>query len=39
MKMKKDPKLKEELTCRLKNDMGTLMNFNPANQKLQKFAL
>ena len=39
MKLKKDAKLKEELTCRFKNDMGTLMNFDPATRKFQKFAL
>ena len=39
MTMKKDAKLEEELTCRFKIEMRTLMNFNPSTQKSQKFAL
>ena len=39
MTMKKDAKLEEELTCRFKVDMTTLMSFNPSTQKSQKFAL
>ena len=35
----KDAKLEEELTCRFKIEMRTLMNFNPSTQKSQKFAL
>ena len=35
----KDAKLEEELTCRFKIEMGTLMNFNPSTQKSQKSAL
>ena len=30
MKMKKDKKLEEELTCRFKIDMRTLVNFDPS---------
>ena len=39
MKLKKDAKLKEELTCRFKNDVRTLMNFDLTTRKFQKFAL
>ena len=39
MKKKKDAKLEEELTCRFKTDMRTLMNFNTSSPKSQKFAL
>ena len=39
MTMKKDAKLEEELTCRFKIEMRTLMNFNPSTRKSQKFAL
>ena len=39
MTLKKDAKLEEELTCRFKIEMRTLMNFNPSTQKSQKFAL
>ena len=39
MTMKKDAKLEEELTCRFKVDMTTLMSFDPSTQKSQKFAL
>ena len=35
----KDATLEEELTCRFKIEMRTLMNFNPSTQKSQKFAL
>ena len=38
MTMKKDAKLEEELTCRFKIEMRTLMNFNPSTRKSQKFA-
>ena len=39
MTMKKDAKLEEELTCRFKIDMRTLMNFDPITQKSQKVVL
>ena len=39
MTMKKDAKLEEEMTCRFKVEMRTLMNFDPNTQKSQKFAL
>ena len=39
MAMKKDAKLEEELTCRFRIDMRTLMSFDPSNRKSQKFAL
>ena len=39
MTLKKDVKLEEELTCRFKIEMRTLMNFNLSTQKSQKFAL
>ena len=39
MTLKKDAKLEEELTCRFKIEMTTLMNFNLSTQKSQKFAL
>ena len=39
MAMKKDAKLEEELTCRFKIDLRTLMSFDPSTQKFQKFAL
>ena len=32
-------KLEEEMTCRFKSEMRTLMSFNPSTQKSQKFAL
>ena len=35
----KDAKLEEELICRFKIELRTLMNFNPNTQKSQKFAL
>ena len=35
----KDAKLEEELTCRFKIEMRTLMNFNPSTQKSKNFAL
>ena len=35
----KDAKLEEELTCRFKIEMRTLINFNPSTQNSQKFAL
>ena len=37
--MKNDAKMEEELTCRFKIDMRTLMNFDPSTRKSQKFAL
>ena len=37
--MKKDSKLQDELTCRFKIDMKTLMNFDTSTQKSQKFSL
>ena len=39
MTMKNDAKQEEELTCRFKTDMRTLMKFDPGTQKSQKFAL
>ena len=39
MRMKNDAKLEEELTCRFKIDMITLMNFDPSTRKSQKIAL
>ena len=39
MTMKKDAKLEEELTCRFKTDMRTLMNFDPSTRISQNFAL
>ena len=39
MAMKKDTKLKEELTCRFRIEMRTLMNFDPSTEKSQTFAL
>ena len=39
MKMKKETKLEEELTCQFKIDMGSLTNFDPSTRKSQKFAL
>ena len=39
MTIKNDAKLEEELTCRFKIDMRTLMNFDPSSQKSQNFAL
>ena len=39
MTMKKDAKLEQELTCRFKIEMRTLMNFKLSTQKSQKFAL
>ena len=38
MTMKKDAKLEEELTCRFKSEMRTLINFNPSTWKSPKFA-
>ena len=35
----KDAKLEEELTCRFKTDMRTLMNFDPSTRISQNFAL
>ena len=35
----KDAKLEEQLTCRFKIEMRTLMNFNLSTEKSQKFAL
>ena len=39
MTMKNDAKFEEELTCRFKIDMRNLTNFDPSNEKSQKFAL
>ena len=39
MTMKRDAKLEEELTCRFKTDMRTLMNFDPSTRISQNFAL
>ena len=39
MAIKNDAKLEEELTCRFKIDMRTLMNFDPSTRKSQNFAL
>ena len=39
MAMKNYAKLEEEFTCHLKIDIRNLTNFNPSNQKSQKFAL
>ena len=39
MTMKKDAKLEEELICRFKTDMRTLMNFDPSTRISQNFAL
>ena len=39
MTLKNYGKLEEKLTCRLKIDMRNLANFDPINQKSQKFAL
>ena len=39
MTMKNDEKLEEELTCRFKIEMRTLMNFDSSTQKSQKFTL
>ena len=39
MTMKKDAKLEQELTCRFKIEMRTLMNFKLSTQKSQKFTL
>ena len=35
----KDARLENELTCRFKIEMRTLMNFNPSTQKSKNFAL
>ena len=37
--MKNDAKIEEELTCWFKIDLRNLTNFDPSNQKSQKFAL
>ena len=39
MTMKEDAKLEEELTCRFKVDMMTLINFDPSTRKSQKVVL
>ena len=39
MAMKKDARLKEELTCCFKIDIRTLMNFDPSTQKSKKCVL
>ena len=37
MTMKNDAKLDEELTCRFKIDVRTLINFDSSTRKSQKF--
>ena len=39
MKLKRDTKFGEELTCRFKIDMKNLTNFNLSTQKPQRFSL
>ena len=39
MTIKKDAKLKEDLTCRFKIDVRTLMSCYPSTRKSQKIAL
>ena len=39
MTMKRDAKLEEELTCRFRVGMRTLMSFDPTTRKSQRFAL
>ena len=39
MKMKHYAKFEEKLTCRFKNDMRNLTNFDQSTQMSQKFAL
>ena len=39
MAMKNDAKQEEELTCRFKIDMRTLMNFDPGTRKSERSAL
>ena len=39
MTMKNDAEFEIELTCNFKMDMRNLTNFDPTNQKSQKFAL
>ena len=39
MAMKNDAKFEKELTCHVKIDMRNLTNFDPSNQKSQKFTV
>ena len=39
MTIKNDAKFEKELTCQFKTDMKNSTNFDPSNQKSQKFAL
>ena len=39
MTIKKDAKLEEELTCRFKINMRTLISFDPSTRISQKIAL
>ena len=39
MTLKIDAKFEEKLISCFKNDMTNLVNFDPSNQKYQKFAL
>ena len=39
MTMKNDAKFQKELTCHFKIDTRNLTNFDPSNQKSQKFSL
>ena len=39
MTLKNDSKFEEELICQFKIDITNLTNFDPSNQKSQKFAL
>ena len=37
MKLKRDAKFKEKLTCSFKHDIRNLVNFHPTNQKSENF--
>ena len=39
MKLKRDAKFGEELTCRFKIDIRNLTNFDPSPQKSKRFSL
>ena len=39
LKMNKDAKFEEEMTCRFKSGVRILENFGPSTQKSQNFAL
>ena len=39
MRMKKDAKFEEDLTCQFKIDMRNLTNFDPSTRKSQKLEL